>query len=416
MGWVTTEHPTTEELNSCVQCGLCLPVCPTFRLTGRETASPRGRLHAMKAVHQGVLQVDGVFEGIIDFCLGCRACEPVCPGMVPYGRALEGTRAEIVAQRPSLRHRLRAFLLGPVLGSRRSLRLGSGALTVAQSTRLTNVAPSRFRRLSRGLRQLRGRPPATIGHVGGSGVSGTIAVLSGCIQDQWFRPVNHAAIELLEMAGYRVEVPGGQTCCGALAAHDGKAPQARALAARNVPVLSGYDQVVVTAAGCSAHTREYAHWADGGESIGAAAVDVTVAVARAIAAGLLPRVAQGAGRVAIQDPCHLRHAQRVTVEPRAILEAGGYQVVEIDPAGMCCGAAGLYTVLQPEASQDLGNQKAAQIRSSGVSMVASANPGCEMQLRSALGPGYDLAHPIEWYLRAVKTSGIGRVPAVEKAR
>jgi glycolate oxidase iron-sulfur subunit len=99
-----------------------------------------------------------------------------------------------------------------------------------------------------------------------------------------------------------------------------------------------------------------------------------------------------------------------------VLEAGGYEVVEIDPAGMCCGAAGLYTVLQPEASRDLGNQKAAQIRSSGVSMVASANPGCEMQLRSALGPGYDLAHPIEWYLQALKTSGIGRVAAVEQAR
>ncbi|HEY4607130.1 MAG TPA: (Fe-S)-binding protein, partial [Acidimicrobiia bacterium] len=384
MGWVTAEHPTTEELDACVQCGLCLGACPTFRLTGRETASPRGRLHAMKAVHQGVLEVDQAFEGIIDFCLGCRACEPVCPGMVPYGRALEGTRAEIVAQRPSVGHRIRGFLLGSVLGSRAILRAGSGLLSAAQTVGVVKAAPRRLRRLSGGLRRLRGRPPSTIGHIGGSGESGVVALLAGCIQEEWFRPVNHAAVTLLEMAGFRVEVPTGQTCCGALAAHDGKADEARSLVARNLPVFSGYDQVVVTSAGCSAYVREYGHWSEDDGGIGAATVDVTVAVARAIAADLLPRVDAHSGRVAIQDPCHLRHAQRVTSEPRAILEAGGYQVVEIDAAGMCCGAAGLYTVLQPEASQELGNRKADQIRSQDVTRVASANPGCEMQLRSVL--------------------------------
>ena len=212
-------------------------------------------------------------------------------------------------------------------------------------------------------------------------------------------------------------MPPGQTCCGALAAHDGKSEAARALAARNMPVLSGYNQVVVTSAGCSAHVREYGHWVKHGEEIGARTVNVTVAVARAIEAGLLPSLSGGSGEMAIQDPCHLRHAQRVTAEPRQILEAGGYEVVEIDPAGMCCGAAGLYTVLQPEASQELGNRKAAQIRSTGVSRVASANPGCEMQLRSALGPGYEITHPIEWYLSAIAAAGPpGRVASVKEAR
>jgi glycolate oxidase iron-sulfur subunit len=226
-------------------------------------------------------------------------------------------------------------------------------------------------------------------------------VLAGCIQDEWFRPVNHAAVTLLEMAGYRVEVPEEQTCCGALAAHDGKADAATALARRNLPVFAGYDQVVVTSAGCSAHVREYGHWVPTGEEVGDRALDVTVAVARAIEAGLLPRLAGGSGDIAIQDPCHLRHAQRVTAEPRSILAAGGFDVIEIDPAGMCCGAAGLYTLLQPEASAELGNRKAAQIRSTGVTRVASANPGCEMQLRSALGGGHEIAHPIEWYLKAL---------------
>ena len=412
MGWVTAEHPTTDELNACVQCGLCLPHCPTFRLTGRETASPRGRLHAMSAVHEGVVEIDATFEGIIDFCLGCRACEPVCPGLVPYGRTLEGTRAEIVAQRPSLSHRFRAFLLGSVLGSRRSLGLGTGALNLAQVTGATRLAPRRWRRLASGMRGLRGRPGSVIGHAGGDGRNGRVAVLAGCIQDQWFQPVNQAAVALLEMAGYRVEVPEGQTCCGALAAHDGKAPEAHRLAERNTPIFSGYDTVVATAAGCSAHLRDYEHWAEGGETVGSATLDITVAVARAIEEGLLPRLSSRAGPIGVQDPCHLRHAQKVTAEPRLILEAAGHEVVEIDPTGMCCGAAGLYTVLQPEASQELGNRKAAQVRSTGVKNVASANPGCEMQLRSALGDGFEIAHPIEWYLQAINREMPGGIVAV----
>jgi glycolate oxidase iron-sulfur subunit len=371
----------------------------------------------MKAVHNGILEVDDSFQGVIDFCLGCRACEPVCPGMVPYGRALEGARAEIAEQRPGLGHRMRSLLLGRVIGSRGSLRFGSSALRAAQATRATTLAPSRFRGLAAGIRPLGGRPRPTLGHSGGSGEAGKVAVLAGCIQDEWFRPVNHAAITLLEMAGYRVEVPEGQTCCGALAAHDGKADAARALARRNVPVFAGYDQVVVTSAGCSAHVREYGHWATNGGEIGDRALDVTVAVARAIEAGLLPRLAARSGDIAIQDPCHLRHAQRVTAEPRSILEAGGFDVVEIDPAGMCCGAAGLYSLLQPEASAELGNRKAAQIRSTGVTRVASANPGCEMQLRSALGAGHEIAHPIEWYLNAlIDTGDTGRVAGVRAAR
>ncbi|HET7846747.1 MAG TPA: (Fe-S)-binding protein, partial [Acidimicrobiia bacterium] len=247
--------------------------------------------------------------------------------------------------------------------------------------------------------------------------AGRVALLAGCIQDQWFQPVNHAAIELLEMAGYRVDVPVGQTCCGALAAHDGKAPEAHHLAERNTPVFTGYDLVVATAAGCSAHLRDYGHWAENGEELGSTSLDITVAVARAIENGLLPKVGSVSGRIGIQDPCHLRHAQKVTVEPRLILEAAGYEVVEIDPTGMCCGAAGLYTILQPEASQELGNRKASQVRSTGVTRVASANPGCEMQLRSALGDGFEIAHPIEWYLQAVKAEKLGGiVAALEESR
>jgi glycolate oxidase iron-sulfur subunit len=354
----------------------------------------------MAAVADGVVPVDEGFAGIIDFCLGCRACEPVCPGLVPYGRALEGARAEIVAQVPG-RATERSFLLGKVIPGRAAMRVGSWLLSVAQTMGLAGLAPPSLRRATRGVRRLRGRGRPIIGHVGGSGQAGRIALLAGCIQDQWFRPVNRAAVTLLEMAGYRVEVPDAQTCCGALAAHDGKSRLAGRLATTNSGALSGYDMVVATAAGCSAHLAGYGHWSDAGEDVGARALDVTVAVSRAIASGALPTLKSDRGEIAIQDPCHLRHAQRVTGEPRHILEAAGYRVVEIDETGMCCGAAGLYTMLEPEASSRLGNQKATQVRSTGVTRVASANPGCEMQLRAHLGQGFQIAHPIEWYLGAM---------------
>jgi len=400
MSWVTADHPTADELDSCVQCGLCLPVCPTFRLTGRETASPRGRLHAMSAVDQGIVSVDEKFAEIIDFCLGCRACEPVCPGLVPYGRVLEGARAEIVSQVPG-RRRQNKWLLDSAIPSRSLMRLGADLLSIAQTLRLTGLAPKKFERVIGGARRLRGRPKSSLGHTGGSGEAGSVGLLSGCIQDQWFRPVNRAAIGLLEMAGHRVEVPKQQTCCGALAAHDGRAEVAHRLAATNVDAFNSFDMIVATAAGCSAHMAGYGHWDDKGADVGSAAVDVTVAIARALAEGRLPELAEPRGKIAIQDPCHLRHGQGVIAEPRRILEAAGYEVVETDEVGFCCGAAGLYTTLQPEASSQLGNQKADQIRSTGVSRVASANPGCEMQIRSYLEDDYEIAHPIEWYMTAL---------------
>jgi glycolate oxidase iron-sulfur subunit len=349
----------------------------------------------MSAVDKGLVEVDETFAAMIDFCLGCRACEPVCPGLVPYGRALEGTRAEIDAQVPG-RSRRNRFVVGQALGSRSLMRLGGWAVRVAQTLGLTSVAPTKYRGVATGLRALRGRGRSVVGHAGGTGTLGTVGLLAGCIQDEWFRPVNTAAVTLLESAGYAVGVPESQTCCGALAAHDGKADAADRYRERNLEAFGGFDYLVATAAGCSAHLSDY-DWPGGRPET----LDVTVAVARAIENGHLPTTATSKGPIAIQDPCHLRHAQRVIGEPRSILEAAGYEVVETDPAGMCCGAAGMYTVMQPETSDRLGAQKADQVRATGVVKVASANPGCEMQLRSHLEAEYEIKHPIEWYLDAL---------------
>jgi glycolate oxidase iron-sulfur subunit len=412
MGYRTVDAPTAPELSACVQCGLCLPYCPTFRLTGKESASPRGRLSAMRAVLEGHAEIDAAFDEAISFCLGCRACEAVCPGLVPYGRLLEGARTELVAAHPTTFRRVRRFGLGRMLPNRALVRLGTILATFAQRIRLDRLGGMVGRTLG-GLRRLDFASKSWIGRSADpQGQSrGTAMMLAGCIMDGWFGPVHDATVELLRRAGYRVEVPASQTCCGALAAHDGHADTARRLASQNVAAFATADVVVADAAGCSAHLKEYAHLAPGGAEFATKVRDVTELVAELIADGSLPTLPPTGARVAIQDPCHLRHAQRIVLEPRAILRAAGIEPVEIDPDGLCCGAAGIYSVLRPQASDELGVMKAAQVEATGVAAVASANPGCEMQLRAHLGRDFRVAHPVEWYLESLLAAEAERYAA-----
>ena len=214
---------------------------------------------------------------------------------------------------------------------------------------------------------------------------GTAALLSGCVMDPWFGAVHDATIDLLAAAGYAVTVPEGQTCCGALAAHDGAAEAAHRLAEQNVNAFKGFDVVVVNSAGCGAHLKQYGHWAStAGAELGDRVRDVTEVVADSIDAGLLPDLDTGRGSVAVQDPCHLRHAQRMTSQPRRVLQAAGYDLIELSDDGLCCGAAGVYSVLRPDTSAELGRRKTAEILATGSTVVATANPGCEIQLRSHL--------------------------------
>lgn len=391
MGWTTPWAPTPAELAACVECGLCLPHCPTFRLTGDESASPRGRLNAMSAVAGGAIALDGAVAEVFEFCLQCRACEAACPSLVPFGRAMAGARAEVAAVLPG--PRLRRAVAGRWIARRGVVRVIT--LLAATGQRTVRWLPGRVGRSLRGLRRLPWRRRTIVGSSVGSGDLGTVGLLAGCVMDPWFAGVHEVVRAVLVRAGYRVVSPAGQTCCGALAAHEGQADEAERMAVANATAFAGVDLLVVDAAGCSAHL---AH-----APVGVPVEDALVTVGRLIAEGRLP-VREGSEPVAIQDACHHRHAQRIFDAPRAILRAAGYDPVEIDPDGLCCGAAGLWSVANAEASHELGRRKAAQITGSGVGLVASANPGCEMQLRSHLPRDLRVAHPIELYAEAV---GIG---------
>ncbi len=403
MGWVTEFAPTTVGLNSCIDCGLCLSACPTFLVTGEESASPRGRIAAMRAVDRGIAEVDDRFVEVVDLCLQCLACETACPSLVQFGTLMEGARAEVAVQKPGAAAMGKRMVFGRLIGSRVALVILSWFLAVAQRLGITKIHPGSASKAA-ALRTVPIPVPTTAGHEWnpeGEPI-GTVGFLSGCVMDQWYSDVHVAVIEVLRTAGYRVVAPRAQTCCGAIAAHEGVAQDAKRMAGRNVAAFAEFDVVVVDSAGCSAHMKEYEHWATGGGALAAKIIDANELIGSLIEDGSLPSVAGQPEPIAIQDPCHLRHAQGIVDQPRTILRAAGLEPVEIDPKGTCCGAAGAYQLSHPEMSEELGQRKADQITATGQKRVASANPGCEMQLKTFLDNDYEVVHPIELYWNAIR--------------
>ncbi len=387
-GWHAGDAPADRDLAQCVACGLCLPHCPTYRLTGLEVASPRGRIAAMRQVATGRRPLDRVFEQAMDLCLGCRACETACPSQVPFGRLLEGARAQAEPGRAAPARLARWIGLEGVLGHPPLL---TGAATLASLAR--PVLPPRLRRLVPAGR-LRRRPLAAVTEPSGPR-RGTVAVLRGCIQDLWYRDVNRATVTVLARAGWRVVVPAGQVCCGALHAHYGHLDAARRLARRNHPVLAAADHVVANAAGCGAHLRSYGELI-GADDFAARVRDLSVFLDEHGGPPLRHRIER---RVAVHDACHLLHAQRVRDAPRRVLGAiPGVELVPLEEPGRCCGAAGLYNLLQPRMSAALGAARAESVDRSRAAIVAVGNPGCAMQIGAQLAArrsAVRVAHPAE---------------------
>jgi glycolate oxidase iron-sulfur subunit len=399
--WVTEHPPQGQSL--CVQCGLCLPACPTFRLTGREDYSPRGRLSAILAVDNGLPESGVNLESVLDTCLGCRACEPACPSAVPYGQILERARAEIAAQVPGARRRFRHWAVGRAITNPTLLGFATRGAALIQRFNLSSLLPKPLQQPFGGLRLLSFGSNSLPLPPSGEPTLGEVALLKGCVMNAWFTDVHIATIGVLQAAGYRVVIPPKQTCCGALAAHEGNADDAHRLAQENQLAFANAGAIVINAAGCSAHMADYDEWLGDGGAFSSKVVDVVSLVATAIENGDLPRLDIRSDRVGVQDPCHHRHGQGIISEPRIILDAAGFEVVEIDSSGTCCGAAGMYSVRQPSLSRELGEAKARQVEESDVSVVSSANPGCEMQLRSYCREEIEIRHPIELYWDALSS-------------
>jgi glycolate oxidase iron-sulfur subunit len=396
---IPADAPSLEDLTKCVHCGLCVNACPTYAVTGLEAESPRGRIYLARAIAEERIELTPAVQGHWDLCLQCRACEAVCPSGVPYGRIMEHARAQVSA-RPAaggVGRRMRRFILRNVVARRRVLAAAVAPARWWAGSRLRRLARPLMRRLGR-LGIMESQLPRRPGKPVRPGAelapppqpSTEVALLTGCIMGELFGGVHRATARALAAAGVAATAPEGQGCCGALHAHDGDLDFARKLARRNIAAFetAGDMPIVVNSAGCGAAMKEYgdllagdAAWAERATRFSARVVDLSEYLAT------LPGrpVGEFKARVAYQDACHLAHAQRIREQPRELLHAlDGCEMVETQGADMCCGAAGIYSIVQPAMSAELRRRKSDQFRKHHPDVIVTANPGCQMQYEAAV--------------------------------
>ncbi|MCC6944060.1 MAG: 4Fe-4S dicluster domain-containing protein [Thermomicrobiales bacterium] len=380
---------------------MCLSSCPTYRITGLEMSSPRGRLWLMSGVSEGRVSIDDpTFQEQMYQCLNCRACEAVCPSGVQYGPLLEASRYQIekLTPRSAPQRAVRRVMLdwafkdvGRIGMLVRGARLykGTGAQKVLRKSGvLKRIGAVDADAMTPDVRDSFMKPgkEAWKAHI----ANRRAMLFSGCIMGTVFAGTNRAAGRVMARNGIDVSVPVGQGCCGALMVHSGMFEEARELARRNIDAFesSGAEAIVITAAGCGSTLKEYGHllhddpeYAERAKAFADRVVDVTQILAE--------QPLQPMGRiertVTYQDACHLAHAQRITAEPRKLLKAiPGLELVEMKESSLCCGSAGIYNLLRPEMAKKLGDRKAVNTIDTHAAEVVTANPGCAMQLKASL--------------------------------
>ncbi|HEV8396764.1 MAG TPA: heterodisulfide reductase-related iron-sulfur binding cluster [Vicinamibacterales bacterium] len=415
------DAPPTALIDTCVHCGFCLPTCPTYLLWGEEMDSPRGRIYLMKAGVEGRAELTPSFVTHFDNCLGCLACVSACPSGVQYGPLIEKTRAQIEQKypRPAADRWFRRVLMAVVpYPGRMRLAMLPLALMGGVLRRLLGAEQpggSRQGLLARLRSSLSVAPPVTLSGLFASTRAVTpaqgkerlkVAMLTGCVQRLAFGHVNEATVRVLSAEGCQVLAPAAQGCCGALPLHSGHIDQARALAKRTIEVFerSGADRIVVNAAGCGSAMKDYGElfagdpaWADHAHAFSAKVRDVSQVLTE-----LGPQRAARhplKARVAYHDACHLAHGQGVRAEPRTLLQAiPGVELVSPAESEICCGSAGIYNLVQPGPAADLGDRKARHLAALSPDMIATANPGCTLQIAAAgrrLGHNWPVFHPVE---------------------
>jgi glycolate oxidase iron-sulfur subunit len=422
--WRPEDRPTYEDYSRCIHCGLCLNECPTYRLWGREADSPRGRIRQMMLVDRGEMEVAENFVTHIDRCLDCRACETACPSGVEYGRLVESARWQIDAnyRRPWPGRWLRSAALRHVLPYPRRIAAVARAVRCYQrSGAQWLLRRTGFLRLLGLAERERLLPPVDeefyFSRLGKAFPAmgqrrARVAMFAGCVAQVTFTELNDATVRVLRANGCEVVVPEEQRCCGALAAHAGARDMARELARVNLAAFANdpVDAIVTSAAGCGSTLKEYAQLFRPEEPEYAAATEFEKRV-RDVSEfldelGLTARLGKLPLRVTVQDSCHLLHGQRIREAPRRLLRRiPGLELVEMPLADQCCGSAGIYNVLQPEASMALLREKMQAASGTGAPCIATSNPGCMLQLRAGAaieGTGQEAVHIVELLDRAMR--------------
>lgn len=386
-------------IRACVHCGLCLSYCPTYKILGSEPDSPRGRIYQMRMLHDGKINVlDENFQLHIDRCLNCRACETACPSGVQYGRLLEAARA-VIPPKSETERLLKDLVLNRVfttpalldaMGIAVRLYQKSGLQALVRASHLLDRLPLNLGRLEALLPPMQGgivkaSLPEVIPARGAT--AHRVALITGCVQEQFFSLTNAATARVLAMNGCEVIVPRGQACCGALHTHGGERETARALARRNIALFekTGADYYIINAAGCGSTLKEYHHlladdtrWAERAHQFSSRVRDVSEFLA---SIELNRDFGEIRRRVTYQDACHLVHGQKISTQPRELIAAiPGIELIEMKEADTCCGSAGIYNVTQFDLSMQLLERKMDNVAATRAQMLVAGNPGCLIQL------------------------------------
>lgn len=391
--------------NRCIQCGYCLPVCPTYHSMGRETQSPRGRINLVKAAAEGRIAIDEDMAGPLELCLGCRACEVACPVGVPYGEIFEAAREATVAEnerkgKRGMRQRVERFVLEHLFPYSRRMRLAGnlvwfGRITGVQALAFRSGLVGKFSPALAALGEVtppdappwqRMAPGSVFAPRGER--KARVAFFQGCVMDAVMHRINRLSVELLREVGCEVIIPDGQTCCGALHAHQGYRDGARDLARRNINAFEGADAdyFVNNAGGCGAMLRETGHlfssepgWNERATAYQEKWRDLSEVL---VECGPLPVRRKSREIVTCQDSCHLRYVQKASEAPRVLLrQVAGERFIEMPGAGDCCASAGIYNILHFKESMTILDEKMKKARGTGAAVITTTNPGCHLQMR-----------------------------------
>jgi glycolate oxidase iron-sulfur subunit len=407
-----------DNMLACVRCGLCLTACPTYVLSLNEAEAPRGRIAIARALAEGHLQVTPDLVEHEQNCLVCEACTAVCPAGVHMDPLQVSLRAAIEPnlRRPTWQRLLRRVVFRGFFADMGRFRALARALWLYQRSGVQALARATSMLKLLGLERRERLLPRVATHFlvprgecyarergAGSNPADRVAFFAGCVMSTALADVDRATIRVLQRAGCDVENTARQGCCGALNAHSGDLDGALELARRNIAAFeSSQGAIVVNAAGCGAMLKEYTHhlqhdhaWAERARSFSARVRDVT----EFLATRALPMRRPVAKRVVYQDACHLLHAQRISHQPRALLQAvEGLELREMAENGLCCGSAGVYNVTNPRQAHQLQHRKLDNALATEPELIVTANPGCLIQLRSGLeerGSSVSVKHLVE---------------------
>lgn len=419
--------PSYDVITNCMHCGLCLPTCPTYALTGLEKSSPRGRIRLIKAVVDGDLPISKGFVDEMNFCLDCQACETACPAGVKYGSLVEAARAQIYqgGYETALSRWSKKLLLDWVFSKHARLKRLARLMRLFERSGLKRffVKSGVLRVFSRRLDAIQPLSPA-ISSTFSSDVLAEVlhpegkpryrvGFLTGCLMDVAFADVNHDTVALLLQHGCEVVIPRGQGCCGSLQAHNGDLETARRMARQNIAAFAkeNLDYIIMNSAGCGAFMKEYGHVLENEEkirddarSISARVKDITEFLAETGLQPARPSHPFRGKRVTYHDACHLVHTQKISAQPRALLQSiPGITYVELPESTWCCGSAGIYNIVRYDDSMQLLERKVDNIARIQPDVIVTGNPGCLVQIQHGLhkrGMNVELLHTATFLRRA----------------